>query len=83
MSTMSPSVPTTALESVREQFSSVLVKSAEAVSFWLAIALPFLYLPLLMGGLTGQEAFVFGGLLVANVVTLVVGHGYHSDGYGD
>ncbi len=46
------------------------------VSFWVAIALPFLYLPLLYGGLSGQQAIVFVGLLALNGVALVTGHGY-------
>jgi hypothetical protein len=46
------------------------------VSFWLAVALPFLYLPLLVGGLSGGQAQVFVGLLGLNVVALLFGHGY-------
>jgi hypothetical protein len=46
------------------------------VGFWVAVALPFLYLPLLLGGLTGQELLVFGLLLTANALALVVGHGH-------
>lgn len=46
------------------------------VAFWAAIALPFLYLPLFFSGLDGQETLVFGLLLAANAVALVVGHGH-------
>jgi hypothetical protein len=46
------------------------------VGFWAAVALPFLYLPLLLSGLEGQETFVFGLLLAANALALVVGHGH-------
>lgn len=46
------------------------------VGFWAAIALPFLYLPLLFGGLAGQEALVFGFLLATNALALVVGHSH-------
>jgi hypothetical protein len=46
------------------------------VGFWAAVALPFLYLPLLLSGLEGQETLVFGLLLAANAVALVVGHGH-------
>jgi tryptophan-rich sensory protein len=46
------------------------------VGFWVAIALPFLYLPLLFGGLDGQQALVFGLLLTVNALALVIGHGY-------
>jgi len=44
------------------------------VGFWAAIALPFLYLPLLYGGLQGQQLLVFCGLLLVNAVALVLGH---------
>ena len=48
------------------------------VGFWLAVALPFLYVPLLVGGLTGEQATVFAGLLSLNVVALLVGHGHRN-----
>lgn len=48
-----------------------------AIAFWLAIALPFLYLPLLVGGFEARaEMFAFAGLVVLNLVALVVGHEY-------
>lgn len=48
-----------------------------ATAFWLAIALPFLYLPLVLGGLAGRaELLAFAGLVVLNLVALVIGHGY-------
>ena len=46
------------------------------VGFWAAVALPFLYLPLLIGGLDGQETLVFGLLLTLNALALVAGHGH-------
>jgi hypothetical protein len=46
------------------------------VGFWAAIALPFLYLPLLLGGLTGGELLVFGALLATNALALVLGHSH-------
>ena len=49
------------------------------VAFWLAVALPFLSLPLLVGGLDGGEPAAFGALLVTNAVALVVGHGHRAD----
>ncbi|MFB6184308.1 MAG: hypothetical protein ABEI96_07115 [Haloarculaceae archaeon] len=49
------------------------------VSFWLAVALPFLYVPLLFatGLQTPTETAAFVALLLANVVTLLVGHSYN------
>ena len=49
------------------------------VAFWVAVALPFLYLPLVVGGLNGSEPTAFLALLATNVVALVVGHGHRAD----
>ena len=46
------------------------------VAFWAAVALPFLYVPLLFGGLQGGQMAAFFGLLGAHLLALVVGHGY-------
>lgn len=45
-------------------------------AFWLAVTLPFLYLPLLVRGLQGEQVTVFVTLLGLNLVALVVGHGH-------
>jgi hypothetical protein len=50
----------------------------QATAFWSAVAMPFLYVPLLVGGLTDGEAVTFIGLLFLNVVALVLGHGHRS-----
>jgi predicted thioesterase len=44
------------------------------VGFWAAVVMPFLYLPLLLGGLAAGETTVFVGLLLVHVAALVVGH---------
>lgn len=45
------------------------------VSFWLAVTIPFFYLPLILQGFTQpSDVLTFLGLLVVNVVALVVGH---------
>lgn len=63
--------------------SHVLHTVREAIvigSFWCAIALPFLYLPLLVSGLeTVAQTMAFWLLLVTNVVVLVVGHSHRSE----
>ncbi|MFB6108202.1 MAG: hypothetical protein ABEJ82_05085 [Haloplanus sp.] len=46
------------------------------VAFWTAVALPFLYVPLLFGGLEGGQTTAFVGLLLLNAVALVLGHDY-------
>jgi hypothetical protein len=51
----------------------------QATAFWSAVAMPFLYVPLLLGGLTSGEAATFVGLLVANAAALVLGHGHRAD----
>lgn len=52
------------------------LRNARVVSFWAAIGLPVTYLPLLAGGLTGVEAFLFVALVVANAGAFVLGHDY-------
>ncbi|MFB6138786.1 MAG: hypothetical protein ABEJ42_10715 [Halobacteriaceae archaeon] len=49
------------------------------VGFWAAVALPFLYLPLVVDGFRGGEGTVFLGLLCANFAGLVLGRGYQQD----
>ena len=50
------------------------------LSFWIAIALPFVHLPLLAQGL-GDPNVTLGFLLLlaANVFALYVGHGYNQE----
>jgi len=57
-----------------------LTTPLEVVSFWSAIALPFLYLPLLLSGISTQgELLTFIGLLALNVAALLAGHGHKSE----
>jgi hypothetical protein len=81
MSNSSPSAPLERVPRPYELIDSPLRRSLETLTaplrflgFWIAVALPFLYLPLLAGGLEGQQATVFVGLLFVNVVALVLGH---------
>ena len=47
------------------------------IGFWTAVALPFLYVPLLVTGLgTMPRRITFVGLLALNVTALIVGHRY-------
>ncbi len=60
------------------QTLGVVRPSAQFLSFWIAIALPFAYLPLLAGGLNDPTiALTFVTLLVVNVFALYAGHGYN------
>lgn len=48
-----------------------------AVSFWSAVLLPFLSIPLLATGLnTVTQTTMFLALLALNIVTVLVGHSY-------
>ncbi|AFZ72634.1 hypothetical protein [Natronobacterium gregoryi] len=53
---------------------------AQFLSFWVAIALPFLHVPLLAQGLGDSSVILtFLVLLAINVVALYLGHGYNQD----
>lgn len=67
-------------ESTSERSRSVpalkqrVAEPVRVVGFWLSIALPFLYLPLLATGLnTGAQTTVFLSLLAINLLALWVG----------
>lgn len=82
MSTMSPSTQNGAVSGSRvRQLATYVREPVQALAFWVAIALPFTYLPLLVrgfeDGLTAPLAF--SALVLANVVALVIGHGYGRD----
>jgi len=50
------------------------------VAFWLAIALPFLYVPLLASGLQSSSVrLAFVALVVCNALALLVGHSHARD----
>lgn len=74
---MSPST-STRLERVTETLPANpehrLTTTVQALGFWMAVALPVLYVPLLWQGLSGETVVPFVGLLVANAVSLVIGH---------
>lgn len=56
---------------------SHVVTPLRLLGFWSAIALPFLYVPLVASGLeTHQELWVFLALLAANVMAVGLGHSY-------
>ncbi|WP_250137825.1 hypothetical protein [Halorientalis salina] len=58
-----------------------LRSAVTAAAFWLAIPLPFLYVPVLFSGLDGRsEYLLFGALLLAHVTALSLGHPYGTDG---
>lgn len=57
-----------------------LTTPLEVVGFWSAIALPFLYGPLLLTGISTQgELLTFVGLLVLNLAAFLAGHGHKQE----
>ncbi|MWV41460.1 hypothetical protein [Natrialba sp. INN-245] len=53
---------------------------AQFLSFWIAITLPFVHLPLLAQGLGDRRITVaFLALLTVNVLALYVGHGHNRE----
>jgi hypothetical protein len=57
-----------------EVVRSAITAPVRFIAFWVAVALPFLYVPLLFVGLGGERTAAFVGLLLVNAVALVVGH---------
>ncbi|USZ67682.1 hypothetical protein NGM10_13220 [Halorussus salilacus] len=54
-----------------------LTQPIQIVGFWSAVALPFLYLPLLVTGISSEaELLTFVGLLALNLAALLAGHGH-------
>ena len=58
---------------------TVAVAPIRAAAFYVSIALPLVYLPLLAGGVTADRFAVLLGLLLANAAALVLGHDYGSN----
>lgn len=62
-----------------ERLLPALATPVRVASFWTAIVLPFLHVPLLATGLsTPAETFTFLGLLCLNLLALYVGHAHRS-----
>ncbi|ADJ14721.1 hypothetical protein [Halalkalicoccus jeotgali] len=58
--------------------AAALARPVEAVAFWSAIALPFLYLPLLVSGLgSTAQLTAFLALLAVHAASIVGGHRYN------
>ena len=72
------------LPSIRDAEVSSLRKTVfapiHAVAFWIAVILPFLYVPLLASGLSSTATMnAFFALLAANAVALLIGHPHLRD----
>ncbi|MFB6134672.1 MAG: hypothetical protein ABEJ55_06760 [Halanaeroarchaeum sp.] len=81
-----PSIPSaTDANEVASHVSNVLseydalVRPIEAIGFWAAVAMPFVYLPLLATGLdTPSEGLAFAALVLVHVLALIVGRRHRS-----
>jgi len=71
--------------SVNELFARVdemvprrsLLGPIRGLAFWIAIALPFLYIPLLASGLESSSVrTVFATLVACNAIALLIGHSH-------
>lgn len=59
---------------------AAIARSLEAVAFWSAIALPFLYVPLLVSGLgTSAQLSAFLTLLALHAFAIIGGYRYNRD----
>lgn len=65
-----------ALQTLAETVTVLAVVPVQFVSFWVATLLPLTYLPLLAAGVPESHPVGFVGVLVANAVAFVLGHGY-------
>lgn len=57
---------------------SRLVSVVESIAFWIAVIIPFTYLPVLaMDSLVPMKSVVFISLIGTNIIALLVGHNYN------
>ena len=67
-------------EGSTSRVTNSIKRPAQFLSFWIAIGLPFVHLPLLSQGLGDPSVtLAFVALLAVNVVALYLGHGYNQD----
>ncbi len=75
---IAPSNPEPESQHERNRLLRSIKGPLQFLSFWIAIALPFVHLPLLAQGLGDPNVtLTFVVLLTANVFALYVGHGYN------
>ncbi|WP_054519804.1 hypothetical protein [Halanaeroarchaeum sulfurireducens] len=75
----SPSRLSSSLPGTLSAYETVL-RPIEAVAFWMAVIMPFVYVPLLVTGVeTSSEQIAVAALVAVHVVALVVGRRYQAD----
>lgn len=74
-----------ATDGLLEPIASVVVGAVQTAAFWLAVALPLLYVPVLAGVVTRLPAVaaLVAALVATNALALVVGHGHRRDDSGE
>ena len=79
MSTTSPSMPDAPTTDLRSRITlETVLKPIRATSFYAALALPLVYVPLLVSGLESvSQTTTFALLLGLHVLALAAGHGHH------
>lgn len=76
-SSFEESPPTDSLPATVRGVVARLARACRAAGFWTAVGLPFVYLPMLAGGLDSTSSFLaFLCLLLLNVAALFAGRGY-------
>lgn len=70
---------TATLQSLAESAVRPLQAPIQLAGFWSAILLPFVYAPMVVGGITPGQQPTFLGLLALHAVALVAGHGYRNN----
>lgn len=70
------SAETNSAADIARQGSVALGATIRGVSFWAAILLPLVYLPLLSSGLGAQTGYIVIGLLALNLIALFIGHNH-------
>lgn len=70
-----PSAPA-ALAATAQETATTLADTGRATAFWTATGLPFVYLPMLFGGLAADHPLTIAALLTLNALALLVGHGH-------
>jgi len=70
------SVVADSLTALMRRGSVAFWSTVRRVSFWSAILLPLVYLPLLSGGMGAQTGYIIIGLLGLNLLALLVGHNH-------
>ena len=70
------SAVTTWVTDAAQQGTLALRTTVRGMSFWAAILLPLVYLPLLSGSLGPQTGLIVIGLLGLNLIALFVGHNH-------